>query len=66
VRLDGLCSHPVTSPPAPCCRDHSVQDGLDYVATWNSAQLPQSGDLQEVFAARAEGRRPRFRPLSRL
>lgn len=47
-------------------RDHSVADGLDYVATWNAAVLPQSADFQEVFAARAEGRRPRFRPLSKL
>ena len=37
----------------PCvqlCRDHSVADGLDYVATWNSAQLP-SADLQAVFGS---------------
>ena len=32
------------------CRDHSVTDGLDYVATWNSAQLP-SKDLEAVFAS---------------
>ncbi|GAB4819982.1 hypothetical protein N2152v2_007028 [Parachlorella kessleri] len=44
-------------------RDHSVQDGLDYVATWNSAMLPQSADLGEVFAAKAEGRKPAFSKL---
>ena len=47
----------------PVCRDHSVQDGLDYVATWNSAMLPQSADLGEVFAAKAEGRKPAFSKL---
>ena len=30
------------------CRDHSVEDGLEYVATWNSAQMP-SEDLQSVI-----------------
>lgn len=29
--------------PAVPCRDHTVADGLDYVATWNSAMLPQVG-----------------------
>ncbi len=32
------------------CREHSTADGLDYVATWNSAQLP-SRDLEAVFAS---------------
>lgn len=44
-------------------RDHTVADGLDYVATWNSAMLPQSADVQEVFKARAQGRRPMFSRL---
>ncbi|KAI7839926.1 hypothetical protein COHA_006320 [Chlorella ohadii] len=43
--------------------DHSVADGLDYVATWNSAMLPQSADVQEVFLARAQRRRPNFSRL---
>ena len=29
------------------CRCHSVGDGLEYVATWNSAQMP-SEDLLKV------------------
>jgi enoyl-CoA hydratase len=28
-------------------RDHSVGEGLEYVATWNSAQMP-SKDLEAV------------------
>ncbi len=31
-------------------RDHSVGEGLEYVATWNSAQMP-SQDLQTVIKA---------------
>ena len=31
-------------------RDHSIDDGLEYVATWNSAQMP-SEDLQTVIKA---------------
>lgn len=51
--------------PAPDhSRDHpGVPLGLDYVATWNSAMLPGSADIQEVFMARAEGRRPLFSRL---
>lgn len=44
-------------------RDHSVRDGLEYVAALNASLLPQSADLAEVFAARAEGRRPVFSKL---
>lgn len=40
-----------------------MADGLDYVATWNAGMLPQSADVQEVFAARVEGRRPLFSRL---
>ena len=41
-------------------RDHSVADGLNYIATWNAAML-LSSDLQEAFAAAMEKRQPRFR-----
>jgi enoyl-CoA hydratase len=41
------------------CRDASVEAGLEYVATWNSAFL-QSRDLAEAFAAFAERREPDF------
>jgi enoyl-CoA hydratase len=40
-------------------RDHSVADGLNYVATWNAAML-MSADLEEAMAAMRERRPPRF------
>lgn len=40
-------------------RDHSVADGLNYVATWNAAML-LSRDLAEAGAAAAEKRPPEF------
>ncbi len=40
-------------------RDHSVADGLEYVAAWNSAQLV-SADYVEVFSALKEKRQPVF------
>jgi len=40
-------------------RDHSVADGLNYVATWNAAML-QSRDLAEAGRAAAEKRAPDF------
>jgi enoyl-CoA hydratase/carnithine racemase len=41
-------------------RDHSVADGLNYVATWNAALL-LSSDLGEALAAGRERRPPRYR-----
>jgi enoyl-CoA hydratase len=40
-------------------RDHSVADGLNYVATWNAAML-MSQDLTEAVAAATEKRRAVF------
>jgi enoyl-CoA hydratase len=40
-------------------RDHSVADGLNFVATWNAALL-LSGDLAESMQAMREKRAPRF------
>ncbi|MBL8394435.1 MAG: enoyl-CoA hydratase/isomerase family protein, partial [Candidatus Accumulibacter sp.] len=40
-------------------RDHSVTDGLNYIATWNAAML-MSADLEESMAALRERRPPRF------
>lgn len=40
-------------------RDHSVVDGLNYVATWNAAML-MSADLSEALSAAREKRAPRF------
>lgn len=41
------------------CEDKTVEDGLAYVATWNSAFLA-SDDLREAFAAFVEKREPRY------
>lgn len=41
-------------------RDHSVEDGLNYVATWNAAMLI-SEDIQEAMMARMQKREPKFR-----
>lgn len=40
-------------------RDHTVADGLNYVATWNSAML-LSGDLDESIAAARARRAPLY------
>ncbi|MGB8544845.1 MAG: hypothetical protein WCD32_05915 [Azonexus sp.] len=40
-------------------RDHSIADGLNFVATWNAAMLP-SDDLSEAITAQREKRVPRF------
>ena len=40
-------------------RDHSVADGLNYIATWNAAML-MSEDLTEAMAAAVEKRSPKF------
>ncbi|MBL0166255.1 MAG: crotonase/enoyl-CoA hydratase family protein [Propionivibrio sp.] len=40
-------------------RDHSVADGLNYVATWNAAML-MSVDLAESMRALREKRKPEF------
>ena len=41
-------------------RDHSVADGLNYVATWNAAML-LSNDLQEAMMANMGKRQPAFK-----
>jgi enoyl-CoA hydratase len=41
-------------------RDHSVADGLNYIATWNAAML-LSDDLTEVMTAAREKRPAKFR-----
>jgi len=40
-------------------RDHTVNDGLEYVATWNSAML-QSNDLRVAIAAHMSKQKPDF------
>lgn len=46
-------------------RDHSVQDGLRYMAAWQSGMF-QPGDMVEAFAAKAEKRAPAFEDLAPL
>ncbi|MFP3942976.1 MAG: crotonase/enoyl-CoA hydratase family protein [Alphaproteobacteria bacterium] len=46
-------------------RDHTVADGLDYIATWQTGMF-QPADMMESFAARTEGRAPRFQELQPL
>ena len=41
-------------------RDHSVADGLNYIATWNAAML-MSADLQEAMMSSMSKRAPEFR-----
>ncbi|KAK9108553.1 hypothetical protein Syun_024564 [Stephania yunnanensis] len=43
-------------------RDMNVEQGLDYVATWNSAMLP-SDDLKEAVSAHVQKRKPVFAKL---
>jgi enoyl-CoA hydratase len=40
-------------------RDHSVEDGLEYIATWQAGMFFGS-DMAEAFAAKAEKRKPVF------
>jgi len=40
-------------------RDHSVEDALNYMSTWNAAML-LSADLTEAFTATMEKRAPKF------
>lgn len=40
-------------------RDHRIDDGLDYVATWNAAML-QSSDLRLAMAAHLSKHKPQF------
>lgn len=44
-------------------RDHSVEDGLDQIATWNGGML-RAEDLMEAMQARTEKRRANFGDLT--
>ncbi|CAE6450573.1 hypothetical protein ACGC1H_003969 [Rhizoctonia solani] len=46
-------------------RDHSVEQSLEYQATWNMAML-QSSDTTEAFKAFTTKQTPQFRPLPKL
>jgi enoyl-CoA hydratase len=43
-------------------REHTVADGLDYIATWNASMLDPA-EMGEAFAAMADKRPPAFRDL---
>ncbi len=43
-------------------RDHSIQDGLNYIATWNAAMLSRA-DLGEAFMAKTEKRETKYADL---
>ena len=43
-------------------RDHSIADGLDYIATWQTGMF-QPADMLEAFAARRDKREPRYPDL---
>ena len=40
-------------------RDHSVADGLEYIATWNAAMF-DTDDMGEAFRAQMDRREPDF------
>ena len=40
-------------------RDHSVEDGLEYIATWQAGMFFGT-DMAEAFRAKAEKRKPVF------
>jgi enoyl-CoA hydratase len=44
-------------------RDHSVVDGLDYIATWQAGMYFPEADMMEAFKAKAEKRAGKFEEL---
>jgi enoyl-CoA hydratase len=44
-------------------RDHSIADGLDYIATWQAGMYNPETDMREAFVARVEKRSPEFADL---
>ena len=43
-------------------RDHSVADGLEFIANWNAAMF-DTDDMAEAFSASVENRDPKFPDL---
>ena len=41
-------------------RDHRVDDGLEYVATWNAAMLQSNLTLRVAMAAHMAKQKPEF------
>jgi enoyl-CoA hydratase len=44
-------------------RDHTIADGLDYIATWQAGMYNPEVDMREAFVARQEKRPPQFADL---
>ena len=44
-------------------RDHSIADGLDYIATWQTGMYNPETDMREAFMAKQEKRDPQFADL---
>jgi enoyl-CoA hydratase len=44
-------------------RDHSIQDGLDYIATWQAGMYNPSVDMMESFKAKGEKREAVYQDL---
>jgi enoyl-CoA hydratase len=44
-------------------RDHTIADGLDYIATWQAGMYNPESDMRESFVARQEKRVPEFPDL---
>jgi len=44
-------------------RDHSLADGLDYIATWQAGMYNPETDMKEALTARLEKREPHFDDL---
>jgi len=44
-------------------RDHSVSEGLDYIATWQAGMYNPETDMAEAFKAKMEKREPEFADL---
>jgi enoyl-CoA hydratase len=46
-------------------RDHTIADGLDYIATWQAGMFSPP-HMAEAFAAKAQKRDPNFENLAPL
>ncbi len=44
-------------------RDHSIRDGLDYIATWQAGMFNPTADMFESFKAKQEKRTPVYEDL---
>ncbi len=47
-------------------RDHSIADGLDYIATWQAGMFSANVDMAESFKAKQEKRTPVYEDLPKI